>query len=208
MTGPSKPIDITTDHAKSAARDAARLARVEAQVQAGREAKSQFAAHFFKSVATASELSIAAYAPMGTEADPGEILRQAHDLGHLCGLPRIVAKGAPLAFHRWRPGDALEPGPYGTREPALSKPQFRPDIVIVPLLAFDAAGHRLGYGGGFYDRTLASLRGDGRPLLALGLAFCGQEVDQLVTGPYDERLDGVICEKGVRYFSAARGVLA
>lgn len=201
MTTPNDPMDI-----KSAARDMARLARAEAQVLAGADATAQFAAHFFTSVAPVPGRSIAAYAPMGTEADPGEILSRAYARGHVCGLPRIVAKGEPLAFHRWQPGDVLEPGPHGTREPTLAKPQFRPDIVIVPLLAFDAAGHRLGYGGGFYDRTLASLRADGKPLLALGLAFCAQEVDQLVTGPYDERLDGVICEKGVRYFSAARGV--
>lgn len=203
MTGISDPTG-----SKSAARDAARLVRAEAQALAGRNATAQFAAHFFRSVAPAPGRSIAAYAPMGTEADPGAILRRACELGHVCGLPRILAKGEPLAFHCWQPGDVLEPGPYGPREPTLSKPQFRPDIVIVPLLAFDGKGHRLGYGGGFYDRTLAGMRADGKPLLALGLAFCAQEVDQLVTGPYDERLDGVICERGVRYFSAARGVLA
>ncbi|MGB5092810.1 MAG: 5-formyltetrahydrofolate cyclo-ligase [Parvibaculum sp.] len=201
MTTQTDPMD-----AKSAARDTARLARVEAQVQAGPAATSHFAAHFFKSVAPRHGRSIAAYAPMGTEADPGDILSRAHELGHVCGLPRIVARGEALAFHRWQPGDVLVPGPHGTREPALTKPPIRPDVLIVPLLAFDATGHRLGYGGGYYDRTIASLRADGRPLLALGLAFCAQEVDQLETGPHDERLDGVICEKGVRFFAAARGV--
>lgn len=200
MTTQTDPMD-----AKSAARDAARLARVEAQVQAGPGAAAQFAAHFFKSLAPERGCSIAAYAPMGTEADPGAILHRAHELGHVCCLPRIVARGEALAFHRWQPGDVLEPGPHGTREPALTKPQFRPDVLIVPLLAFDATGHRLGYGGGYYDRTIASLRAYGRPLSALGLAFCAQEVDQLETGPYDERLDGVICERGVRFFAAARG---
>ncbi|MBI1260979.1 MAG: 5-formyltetrahydrofolate cyclo-ligase [Rhizobiales bacterium] len=187
--------------AKSHLRDEARLGRVKAQADAGTGSAIHFADHFFAGFKPDPDQIIAGYVPIGTEADPGALLAHAHDTGHRCALPRIVARGAVLAFHRWAPGDTLVAGDHGTREPVLTHDHLRPDIVIVPLLAFDAQGNRLGYGGGYYDRTIAALRSDGRPIKVIGLAFSAQSFDLLPAGPHDERLDAIVTETGVLHFS-------
>lgn len=187
--------------AKAHMRDEARLRRIKAQADAGPASASFFSDHFFEAFRPLSDLVIAGYAPLGTEADPGALMVHAHQTGHICALPRIVAKGQALAFHRWAPGDALVAGEHGTREPLLTQQHVRPDFVIVPLLAFDAQGHRLGYGGGYYDRTIAMLREDGRPIKIIGLAFGAQSFDLLPVGPHDERLDAIVTETGVMRFS-------
>jgi 5-formyltetrahydrofolate cyclo-ligase len=112
-------------------------------------------------------------------------------------LPRVVAKDAPLAFHRFRPGNALLEGRMRVLEPSPAAPQVVPAIVVVPLVAFDAEGYRLGYGGGFYDRTLAGL---GPDHLALGLAIEVQRASPLPRDTTDVRLETIVTETGVHHF--------
>lgn len=132
---------------------------------------------------------VAGYVAIGDECDPAPALTALRARGARIALPRTTP-GAPLDFRLWADGDPLEDGPYGTRQPGDAAARVRPDAVIAPLLAFDRRGGRLGYGGGFYDRTLAALRADGA-VFALGLGFGAQEVDLVPVGPHDQRLDAV-----------------
>lgn len=143
---------------------------------------------------------VGGYAALAGEADPALLLARLSERGHALALPRVAAKDAALAFHRWKPGMALTQGGYGVPEPDPSWPRVALDVLLVPLLAFDAAGYRLGYGGGYYDRTLAELRAQG-PILAIGIAYAGQEVEHLPHDDFDERMDMVLTETGIRSFS-------
>lgn len=176
--------------AKAAAREQALVLRAEL-ADPGRAAAAQ--ARLAAVLAEASEAVVAAYLPIGSEIDSVPAL--AAHRGALC-LPVVVARAAPLVFRRWRPGDALEPGPLGTRHPPTVAGELRPEVLVVPLLAFDAAGRRLGYGGGFYDRTLAALREAGTTVRAIGFAYAGQRMDDLPTGPHDAPLDLIVTEDG------------
>ena len=111
----------------------------------------------------------------------------------------IVAKAAPLRFREWSPGCRLIEGAFRARIPEEGG-WVEPEVLIVPMLAFDARGYRLGYGGGFYDRTLEQLRAQG-PVLAVGFAFAAQEVAKVPTDAFDQRLDAVVTEKGVTVFA-------
>jgi 5-formyltetrahydrofolate cyclo-ligase len=136
---------------------------------------------------------VAAYWPMRNEADPRPALHALHAAGRTLCLPVVVARGAPLAFRRWTPDMAMVPGGFGVLVPALDVP-VRPAALIVPMLAFDRTGFRLGYGGGFYDRTLAALREAG-PVLAVGLAFAAQAVESVPRTVDDQRLDIIVTER-------------
>jgi len=116
----------------------------------------------------------AAYWPIRGEADPLPILAELGAAGLTTALPVVAGRGMPLVFRQWRPGDPLVAGPMGLKEPGAESPATEPDLLFVPLAAFDRAGHRIGYGAGFYDATLAALALK-RPL-AVGLAFSTQEV--------------------------------
>jgi 5-formyltetrahydrofolate cyclo-ligase len=117
------------------------------------------------------------------------------EAGHGLSLPVMEGKGRPLIFRAWTPGDPLAEVTWGIREPLPAAPVVEPDVVLVPLLAFDHAGHRLGYGGGFYDRTLERLRA-AKPVVAIGLAYDEQRVDSVPHHDYDQRLDWVLTPSG------------
>jgi 5-formyltetrahydrofolate cyclo-ligase len=136
---------------------------------------------------------VAGFWPMGTEIDIRPLLHALAERGHALALPVTPRRGQPLVFHRWRPGEALVAGPLGTRQPAAGTEAVRPDWLLVPLLAFDRAGRRLGYGGGYYDRTLAALPGAD----SLGCAFAAQEVPEVPAGPGDALLRRVATEAGI-----------
>jgi 5-formyltetrahydrofolate cyclo-ligase len=136
------------------------------------------------------------YWPMGDEGDPRALANALATRGHTLALPVVVAKKSPLHFRAWRDGDALVVHPFGMHEPPESAPRVMPDALLVPLLAFDAKGTRLGYGGGFYDRTLHALSAK----RAIGVAFAGQELETLPCHEHDHPLDAVVTEKGVRSF--------
>ena len=135
---------------------------------------------------------VAGYWPMGDELDVRPLLAALAERGHPLALPVTPPRGRPLLFRRWRPGETLRPGPLGTSFPAEGE-EVRPDRLLVPLLAFDRAGRRLGYGGGYYDRTLASLPG----AVAVGCAHAVQEMAEVPAGPDDVRLAWVATENGV-----------
>ncbi len=140
---------------------------------------------------------LSGYMPIRTEIDPLPAMAEAAARGPV-GVPVIQAAGQPLKFSRWTPDGPLKDGPFGARVPAVDA-FFDPEILIVPLVAFDARGGRLGYGGGFYDRTLQRLRAL-RPTLAIGFAFDAQEDDGLPLEPTDQPLDMVITESRVLTF--------
>jgi 5-formyltetrahydrofolate cyclo-ligase len=135
---------------------------------------------------------VGGYHALPDEADPallleGLVLRGAH-----IAFPRVAAKNQPLEFHRIPDGEMLQAGAYGIAEPAAHFPRVQPDLLLVPLLAFDACRHRLGYGGGFYDRTIAAL---GVP--AIGIAYAGSQVPSLPAEAHDRTLNGILTEHGL-----------
>ncbi len=118
----------------------------------------------------------------------------------MCALPVVVGRQKPLKFFLWRLGENLIDGPFGTKEPEPVSLEVVPSILIVPLLAFDAHGFRLGYGGGFYDRTLRMLRRRIQACTAIGFAFSGQEVQEIPVTATDEPLDWVVSETYAKAF--------
>ena len=140
---------------------------------------------------------LSGYMPIRTEIDPLPAMAEAAAYGPV-GVPVIQGAGQPLQFSRWTPDSPLKDGPFGAKVPDVDD-YFDPEIVIVPLVAFDARGGRLGYGGGFYDRTLQRLRAR-RATLAIGFAFDAQEADNLPLEPTDQPLDMVVTESRVLSF--------
>jgi 5-formyltetrahydrofolate cyclo-ligase len=138
---------------------------------------------------------IGGYHASPEEADPSLLLARLVELGCEVAFPRVTGKGQALDFHHVPDGEVLEPGSFGIPEPLEHWPRAQPGLLLVPLLAFDAQGHRLGYGGGFFDRTLAQLK-----VPAIGVAYAGQEVASLPHGPHDIALSMVVTEQGVRRF--------
>lgn len=139
--------------------------------------------------------TVSGFAPLVDEFRLWPLLRRLAADGVALALPVMQGKGKPLLFRAWQPGDQTAPGVWGIAEPTPEKAQVEPDILLVPLLAFDLAGWRLGYGGGFYDRTLRRLRAM-QPVLAVGIAFNEQRVDAVPHLDYDERLDWVLTPSG------------
>jgi 5-formyltetrahydrofolate cyclo-ligase len=146
---------------------------------------------------------VGGYHALPQEADPALLLKALVAQGCHIAFPRMVAKDAALEFHRIPDGEVLRPGPFGVHEPASHWPAVMPHLLLVPLLAFDASGHRLGYGGGFYDRTLYAFR-SGSAIRAIGVAYAGQETASLPHEPHDIALDGILTEQGLRLFSGAQ----
>ncbi|MCA0873217.1 5-formyltetrahydrofolate cyclo-ligase [Seohaeicola saemankumensis] len=140
---------------------------------------------------------LSGYMPIRTEIDPLPAMAEAAAHGPVA-VPVIQGKAQPLRFSRWEPGCEMIDGPFGARVPAREY-YFDPEILIVPLVAFDARGNRLGYGGGFYDRTLQQLRSR-RATLAIGFAFDGQEAGELPLEATDQPLDMVVTESRVFTF--------
>ena len=140
-----------------------------------------------------------AYLPIRSELDPRPIMEILAAAGWRLALPVVVAAENPLLFRAYSLGDSLVRGRFDTEVPGEDKEALVPRLLIVPLLAFDRRGYRLGYGGGFYDRTLALLRGEtrdgGTGVLAIGLAFAGQEIERVPTDAMDQRLDWIVTER-------------
>ncbi len=139
---------------------------------------------------------LSGYMPMRTEMDPLPAMA-AHQ--GTVGVPVIIGKAQPLRFREWSPGAKMVEGTFKALIPADGM-WVEPEVLIVPLLAYDARGYRLGYGGGFYDRTLEALRARG-PVLAVGFAFAAQEVAEVPIDATDQRLDAVVTETGVTVFA-------
>ena len=139
---------------------------------------------------------VAGYWPVQSEIDILPLLSELQDEGVRLCLPITGSAGMPLSFHHWAFGTALDTGRFGIKQPFPDTEQLFPDVICVPLLAFDSKCQRLGYGGGYYDRTLAYLRSEGHKVTAVGLAYAGQQTDGLVAGPNDEPLETVLTPAG------------
>ena len=153
------------------------------------------AAEAFSPRPAASDV-IAGYWPMADEIDVCGLITRLFEDGHAVALPVVVGKAEPLIFRRWQPGMALEEGAFGTQHPGPGQPEESPGCLIVPLLAFDRRGYRLGWGAGFYDRTLAGLRLTGL-VIAVGVAFHAQQVDRVPQTPKDRQLDWIVTDQAV-----------
>ena len=138
--------------------------------------------------------TVSAYHPIGAELDCLTLMARLAKAGHATCLPVVATRGGALVFRRWRPGEPLIAGAGGIPIPPPDAPVVEPDVLLVPLIAFDRQGYRLGYGGGYYDRTLNALRAR-QPVLAIGVAFAAQEVPAVPRLGHDARLDWIVTEK-------------
>jgi len=168
-------------------RRAAAKARPDAGVHAAK--------NFMSAIDRPAGTIVSLYFPMRDELDTEPLVAALIEEGVSVALPVVVKKKSPLVFRLYQPGDALLAGSYGEQIPAETAPEATPTILVIPLLAFTREGGRLGYGGGYYDRTLEKLRMSGNPL-AVGYAFGAQEVDALPLSPLDQPLDWIVTERG------------
>jgi 5-formyltetrahydrofolate cyclo-ligase len=139
---------------------------------------------------------VSGFMPMKTEINPLPLMRRLAEAGAQLALPVVAGRGKPLIMRAWQWGEPLGSGVWGIREPKPDAAEVDPDILLVPLLAFDRSGFRLGYGGGYYDRTIAGLRAR-KKVTAVGIAFAAQEVPSVPVTPRDARLDLVLTERDV-----------
>jgi len=154
--------------------------------------------HFLDSRLHTGAEVISGYRPIRTEIDVTPLMEALHGVGHRLCVPVIEGAGLPLKFREWAPGAEMVEGPFGALVPAAGD-WLEPQLLIAPLVAFDAAGWRLGYGGGFYDRTLLGLRAK-RRTLAVGFAYAAQQVAAVPHDATDERLDATVTEQGLIRF--------
>lgn len=202
---PASPASKETN-ASMTAEKAALRASVESLRRTAHDAGAEVAAqairtHFLKSALVPAEGAvIAGYWPFRSEIDPRPLMRALYARGNRIVLPVVVRKAAPLAFRVWGPGAPLVKAGLGGLVPDIGAPELEPDVLLVPMMAFDDAGYRLGYGGGFYDRTLERLRAQ-RPVRAIGVAYEAQRVAAVPREATDQRLDGILTEAGMHYFA-------
>lgn len=184
----SSPDQINLDQAKRQVRQQALAAREHHDAQACGAALTE---HVLRDCPPPKDAVVAGFLPIGDEIDIRPLLEALHARGHRIVLPVTPGRGLPLTFRLWTPGAELVLETFGTRRPTGE--ECVPDVLLVPLLAFDHRGHRLGYGAGYYDRTLGGLG----QRFALGCAYAAQQVDAVPAGPYDVALDAVATEQGV-----------
>jgi 5-formyltetrahydrofolate cyclo-ligase len=139
---------------------------------------------------------VSGFSPLKTEINPIPLMRKLADAGAQLALPVVAGKGQPLIMRAWRFGEPLDSGVWGIREPKADAPEVAPDILLVPLLAFDRDGHRIGYGAGYYDMTIGKLRAI-KPVIAVGIAYAAQEIASVPVTPRDARLDLVLTEREI-----------
>lgn len=185
----------TSTSAKARLRTLARRTRREAWSRLGPDAAAVLAS-LAGGLSLPAGAVVAGYWPLDGEMDCVPLMDALAAKGHPLALPVVVETGGALEFRPWALGQTLEDGPHNTRHPAAAPPVI-PGVVLVPLLAFDRRGFRLGYGGGYYDRTLAGLRQGGAGPLTVGLAFAAQEIERVPTDPWDVELDKIATELGV-----------
>ena len=142
---------------------------------------------------------VSGYWPIRAELDPLPLMHALEARGARLALPVIVARDQPLTFRAWNAETQLLRGQFGIMEPSPQSPAVLPDIVLVPLAAFDRLGHRIGYGAGHYDRTFEQLRA-AKNFTAIGVAFAVQEIDEVPAEPHDVQLDYVLTEAGTLDF--------
>jgi 5-formyltetrahydrofolate cyclo-ligase len=144
---------------------------------------------------------VSGFMPLKSEINPLPLMRVLAESGAQLALPAVTGRGQPLIMRAFTFGEPLASGVWGIREPRRDALQVDPDVVIAPLLAFDRSGHRIGYGAGYYDMTIAALRAK-KSILAVGIAFAAQEITNVPTTPRDARLDLVLTEREIIDFRA------
>jgi 5-formyltetrahydrofolate cyclo-ligase len=172
------------------------LARRDALPATQRQAAAEIIAARKFPVAIPRGAVVSGFMPMKSEINPLPLLKRLAAEGAKLALPVVAGRGKPLIMRAWEFGAPLEAAVWGIRQPKADAPEIDPDILIVPLAAFDRAGHRIGYGAGYYDMTIARIRAM-KPVAAIGLAFAAQEADKVPTEPHDAPLDLVLTEKDV-----------
>ncbi len=180
---------------KRAERTHALKRRAAAHARHGAAAGEALARHGLTFLTLPEPIVISGFAAIRDEIDPAQLMARLAGEGHRIALPVMQGKGRPLKFRAWDPGDAMASAQWGIAEPLPDKPEVYPDVVLVPLLAFDADGYRLGYGGGFYDRSLQNLRAK-KPVIAVGIGYDELRIDAVPHLDYDERLDWVLTPSG------------
>lgn len=180
---------------KKAARDRALALRAAAHAAHGDGAGRRLAAQGLDFLSPSPRAVVSGFCAIRDEIDPGPLLDWLHREGFALALPVMQGRGKPLLMRSWAPGDEMGSVQWGIREPLPEKAEVWPDILLVPLLAFDRRGWRLGYGGGFYDRTIAKLSAL-KPITAVGIAYDELEVDAVPHESYDQRLDWVLTPSG------------
>ncbi len=138
---------------------------------------------------------VSAYMPIGSEIDVLPTMYALHEAGAICAMPVVTPRGQPLVFRRWSPGARMITRAWGLSEPTDDAEVLEPDIMLIPMLAFDDAGYRLGYGGGYYDRTLAAARPT-RNVAAIGVAYAGQRMPHVPREATDQPCDRIVTERG------------
>ena len=192
--------DPKIEEAKAALRLKARAIRA-AILNSTRSAAAQAVSeHFFKSVPLKTTDIVAGYWRIKDEMDCQPILIRLMDSFQPVCLPVVLGDDLPLELRLWEQGTPLYEAGFGTLAPSELAPQVEPDVILMPLLGFDARGTRLGYGGGYYDRTLEKLR---RKPRLVGIAFAAQEIDHIPHEPHDFPLDAIVTEQGARRFERA-----
>ena len=179
------------DPALPAAKREARAQALSRRAGADPGLGAALAAAVLRDIPPPARAVVAGFWPIGDEIDIRPLLFALAARGHPIVLPETPRRGLPLIFRRWQPGAALIAGRFGTSHP--DGPALAPGVLFIPLLAFDRAGNRLGYGAGYYDRSLAALPGARR----IGCAYAAQEMDSVPAGPYDAVLDAIATERGV-----------
>ena len=185
-----------------------RSARVTAHRADGRAAATQICAQFQRAREAGLPFDrgavVSAYWPMRDELDTRKLLVSLHTEGIRCALPVMQNKDKPLIFRQWQPDDILEEASFGVAEPTVDRPVLIPEIMVIPLLAVDREGNRLGYGGGYYDRTLLQRRqGREGPVVAVGVAYEAQIVPVVPHDESDARLDWLVTEQSFTRFGSA-----
>jgi 5-formyltetrahydrofolate cyclo-ligase len=195
MHSPLPPEDIAA--AKRRCRAAAMEARARAQALAGAAAGRELAAIGLDFLGLAPAV-VSGFTPFGAEIEVVPLMARLAGEGWRTALPVVAGRDLPLVFRAWVPGEPTAAGAWSIPVPLDTAPVVVPDVLLVPMLAFDGQGYRLGYGGGFYDRTLAELRAR-KPVVAVGVAFSGQEVAHVPREAHDEPLDWILTETGPKH---------
>jgi len=196
MAGPSTPMNAAheTDRLKQLARKQAEIVRSKTHRLNGQSA-SQIIADGGLCFVELEATSISGYIAHRSELDILPLMQKLCENGWQTCLPVVLRPASPLAFRQWRPGDEMQNGAFGIPVPKDTAETVTPHVLLVPLLSFDMMGYRLGYGGGFYDRTIASLGVKG-PVVTVGMAYQDQQVKSVPRGKYDQPLDWIVTEKG------------
>jgi 5-formyltetrahydrofolate cyclo-ligase len=172
------------------------LARRDALPAAERQAAAETIAARKFPIAIPRGAVVSGFMPMKSEINPLPLLKRLAAEGAKLALPVVAGRGKPLIMRAWEFGAPLDAGVWGIRQPKVDAPEIDPDILIVPLAAFDRAGHRIGYGAGYYDMTITRLRGI-KPVVAIGIGLTVQEIPRVPATERDARLDLVLTEREI-----------